>query len=152
MRIVLDSSDLAEKGGAFYSILVQGSKEALTVQAGEAYNRIVGGAYWKNQTGATRASFRITRPAALAIQIASTSKVARFLDAGTKAHRIEARRAPQLVFFWARMGVMFYGRKVNHPGTKAKRFVHIEAARGLDELHAKIENVADGASTKSGLS
>jgi hypothetical protein len=35
----------------------------------------------------------------------------------TKPHPIDARRAPNLVFFWEREQVMFKGPHVNHPGS-----------------------------------
>lgn len=37
---------------------------------------------------------------------------------GAKAHPIAARRAPKLVFFWAKKGVTFVGKRVNHPGVR----------------------------------
>lgn len=44
-------------------------------------------------------------------------------DQGTMPHKIRARRAPQLVFFWVRRGVMFHGQSVNHPGNRAKNYI-----------------------------
>lgn len=151
MRIVLDTSDLSDKGGAFISTLTQGAKAALMLQASAAYNRIVQGSYWTNRSGQTRRSFAISRPGPLHARISSKSKVATFLDGGTKPHKIVARRAPLLVFYWAKMGTMFYGKGVNHPGTRAKRFVHIETIIGEGQLRGLTERAADNAVRNVGL-
>jgi hypothetical protein len=43
---------------------------------------------------------------------------------GTAPHVIRPRRAGgTLVFFWDKVGATVYFKKVNHPGTKANRFV-----------------------------
>lgn len=39
----------------------------------------------------------------------------------TKPHRIAAKGAPALVFFWERENRMFYGQSVNHPGSTPPR-------------------------------
>lgn len=39
----------------------------------------------------------------------------------TKPHRISAKGAPALVFFWERENKMFYGQSVNHPGSTPPR-------------------------------
>lgn len=52
---------------------------------------------------------------------------------GTAAHVIRPRRAGgTLVFYWEKAGRMAYFKKVNHPGTKATRFVQdsVYAAAG----------------------
>lgn len=36
----------------------------------------------------------------------------------TRPHVIEARSGGVLAFFWEREGVMFFGRRVNHPGSR----------------------------------
>lgn len=51
----------------------------------------------------------------------SKKLVPTYLEGGTKPHVIEARNASVLAFFWPKIGGMFYGRKVNHPGNKAYR-------------------------------
>lgn len=38
----------------------------------------------------------------------------------TAEHLIVARNAPELVFYWPKIGGIFRGRAVNHPGTKGK--------------------------------
>lgn len=50
---------------------------------------------------------------------ASKKLVPTWLEEGTKPHRITARNAPVLAFFWPKIGAMFFGKYVNHPGNKA---------------------------------
>lgn len=42
-----------------------------------------------------------------------------WLEEGTKPHVIQARNAKVLAFYWDKIGGMFFGPKVNHPGTRA---------------------------------
>lgn len=48
---------------------------------------------------------------------------------GSRPHRITARRAPMLSFYWTKVGrhVKFFS--VNHPGTKARPFLRNAALR-----------------------
>lgn len=154
MQVVLDASDLGERFGGFFSTLAQGSKEAVRLQAKDAYDRIVTGTYWTNRTGATRKTFRVLAASTsdgASSTVTSANKVATFLDKGTKAHEIRARRAPMLVFFWAKMGRMFYGKKVNHPGTQATNFVAKEEFRGLPELLNRGDVAVESALRNAGL-
>lgn len=151
MLVTLNASDLAEKGGLFVSTLAQSGKEALRVQAGEAYGRIVSGKYWANRTGRTRSTFAIRQTGSMSVSVESRDKVARFLDTGTRAHPIVARRAPQLVFYWARMGRMFYGKRVNHPGTKATAFIEKERWRGMSDLAKKVDYATSAAVLRTGI-
>jgi hypothetical protein len=41
----------------------------------------------------------------------------------TKPHAIDARTAPNLVFYWTRERRWFRGPHVNHPGTLGKQFI-----------------------------
>lgn len=151
MLVVLDASDFAEKGGLFYSTLVQGAKEAVRVQANEAYQRIAKGSYWKNRTGRTLRSFSV-RASGMTATVESRDKIAHFLNVGTKAHDIVARRAPALVFYWAKAGGVVRFKKVRHPGTRATRFEHIETAIGEPQLSAKADQAAERAIERTGLS
>jgi hypothetical protein len=49
----------------------------------------------------------------------NTHKASIFIEAGTKAHPIEARNAAVLSFFWAHFGRQVFYKFVNHPGIKA---------------------------------
>ncbi len=50
------------------------------------------------------------------------SQVAQWVITGTRAHPIDAVNAPVLAFYWERMGAMFFGPHVNHPGTQPNDF------------------------------
>jgi hypothetical protein len=53
---------------------------------------------------------------------------------GTKPHVIRARRAPALRFYWPKVGRVVFFKKVNHPGTKANRFLERAMNRAAREL------------------
>jgi hypothetical protein len=42
---------------------------------------------------------------------------------GTLPHKIRARRRRMLRFYWTRMGGWFYGKQVQHPGSRANNFM-----------------------------
>jgi hypothetical protein len=49
-------------------------------------------------------------------------------DQGAKPHKIVAKNAPYLVFFWPKVGRVVHFKSVNHPGNKAYGW----AMRGLE--------------------
>lgn len=49
-------------------------------------------------------------------------------DQGAKAHKIVAKNAPYLVFFWPKVGRVVAFKSVNHPGNKPYNW----AMRGLE--------------------
>lgn len=51
-----------------------------------------------------------------------------FVDQGAKPHKIVAKNAPYLVFFWPKVGRVVHFKSVNHPGNKPYRFL----MRGLE--------------------
>lgn len=150
MRLVLDASDLREKGGAFYSTLIQGAKEAVRAQANEAHRRIARDSYFKNRSGRTLRSFSV-RASGLSATIESKSPIAVFMDLGTQRHPIVARLAPMLVFYWAKAGGVVRFKIVRHPGTKPRFITQKEASRGVVELYEKATSAAQGASRQAGL-
>jgi len=151
MQISVDTSDLEERGGAFVSALSQGASAALLQQGAASYNRIVQGTYWTNRTNATRKTFKLSRPAPLTVTLESTDKVAHFLNVGTEAHVIKARKAGALSFFWAKAGRQFLGGKVNHPGTTATKFVKTETEIGVGQLQTLVDAAASRAVSNAGI-
>ena len=151
MRIVLDTSDLAAKGFRFQGALYTESLVALRTQAADAYGRINAGDYWKNRTGNTRRSFKVVRTGGLALSLRSASKIAKFLEGGTRPHVIRAKPGGLLHFYWVRRGYWFSGKSVNHPGTKAKEYISKEGIIGSFELPLKGEVARDKAIDRSGL-
>lgn len=69
-------------------------------------------------------------------------RYASFVDAGTRPHVIEARRKPNLVFFWPKIGGIFVGKRVNHPGTQAYGFAGLAYLKADAVLRAEIEGGA----------
>lgn len=53
---------------------------------------------------------------------------------GTKPHVIRARRAKFLRFYWPKVGRVVFFKKVNHPGTKANRFLERALNRTAREI------------------
>lgn len=46
-----------------------------------------------------------------------------YVHEGARPHRIVARNAPLLVFFWPKAGRVMYLKSVNHPGNRPHRFL-----------------------------
>lgn len=70
-------------------------------------------------TGATAFSRRIvttTTPTRIRSRVTYPGELPKWLDEGTKPHRITGR--PLLVFFWPKLGRTVFLRSVNHPGSK----------------------------------
>jgi hypothetical protein len=104
---------------------------------------------WKPAAGDTySAGHRTRRPGTLrdsivkravtidgefAVEVGTADPVGLWHHEGTKPHPIRARRAPFLVFFWAKVGRVVKFRSVNHPGTKPNRFL----TDGLKALRAR---------------
>jgi hypothetical protein len=47
------------------------------------------------------------------------------VDGGTRPHVIEAKNAPLLRFYWPKIGGLFVGKRVNHPGTQPTGFAGV---------------------------
>jgi hypothetical protein len=54
-----------------------------------------------------------------------------FMDQGTQAHKIKAKNAPALVFYWPKVGRVVAFKSVNHPGTKPYKFLDKGLERAL---------------------
>lgn len=64
------------------------------------------------------------------VLVGSDDPIALYHHEGTRAHPIEARNSPFLVFFWDRTGRVMYVKRVQHPGTRPNRFL-VNALRVL---------------------
>lgn len=58
-----------------------------------------------------------------AVIIVAEDSIALWHHEGTEPHTITARNAPNLVFYWPKIGRIMVTRSVNHPGTKPNRFL-----------------------------
>jgi hypothetical protein len=57
------------------------------------------------------------------VRVMNRQKYAMAIDKGSPPHRIVAKRAPYLVFYWAKMSRWMRVRSVNHPGNKPYKFL-----------------------------
>ena len=71
------------------------------------------------RTGRLRESFRVKNATQRKATVSGHFS-AYFIDKGTKAHTITARKAPRLVFKTG--GRTIFAKKVNHPATRAQPF------------------------------
>lgn len=55
-----------------------------------------------------------------------------FSDQGTKPHKIHAKNAPYLVFYWPKVGRVVHFKSVNHPGNKAYKWLERGLQRALN--------------------
>ena len=151
MLVTLDASDFADKGGLFFSTLVQGAKAAVLQQANASVARFKTNAYWKQGTRKTANSFKVQRTGAMSAEVRSDYKIAHFLNVGTRAHYIWRDKAPALTFFWAKMGRIVSFKRVSHPGTKKLAIDKKEAFVSLAEMLQKADASRDAAIDRSGL-
>ena len=117
-RLILDCEDIADAGAA------------------EAVEHAKREPRFRTRTGRLMRSIQVTQSARFsgreAIATASAdTPYASHVEWGTVPHVIRAKRKPNLVFFWARMGRWFIGPKVNHPGTTGRYFM----SRGARAAH-----------------
>ena len=80
------------------------------------------------------------------LRLRNKSKIALFMDRGTRKHPIKARRGGMLRFYWAKQGRWFTGKRVMHPGTKAYHFVRTGhrygSARALAGMRSMMTQIA----------
>lgn len=62
--------------------------------------------------------------------VQATAKHAAHVEWGTRPHVIKARKKPMLIFWWEKMGFLFVGKKVRHPGTQPTWFMSLAARKG----------------------
>ena len=156
LEIEVDLHELRAAMTRFLSDLSAGSQRATQQTAEASREHIASGAYWTVRTGKVGKSkvgksFVVSQdPEALGAVLRSGSKVARFLDAGTKPHTITAKRRDALRFV-ASGGAVVFRRTVKHPGTKPKQYIAAEAQRAEPALLVAVERAADAAVASSGL-
>jgi hypothetical protein len=73
------------------------------------------------------------------IRIANRDRKARWLEGGTRAHVIRARRARYLRFFWRKLGRVVYFKSVRHPGTRPYRFLYLATHAVGDRVRLGIQ-------------
>lgn len=68
------------------------------------------------------------------LRLSNEARHAKYLEFGTRAHRIVARRKKALSFFWLRVSKAMVLKAVNHPGTRPYFFMRAAAVHA----HAQI--------------
>lgn len=102
-------------------------------------------------SGETKRSIR-RKSATQKRAIVSASYGGRFLDQGTKAHPIRARRFPAMSFAHSKTGQPVFAKKVRHPGGKAYPFLRVSARaeldsdKNIDHIYRAWNSVAPGIS------
>lgn len=86
--------------------VVSGFAGNVTKEIKGVFRERAGGAWW---------------PVTTSIRSGPRGVIASVNVKATKPHRIEAKNAPALVFFWERQNRMFVGPSVNHPGSTPPR-------------------------------
>lgn len=134
----------------FASLLHDRIDDAVEQTAEESLARVKSGAYWKNRSGATAASFgdKPTRTGFASYRVQSRAKVATYLDKGTKPHDIVATKAKALRF--VQNGAVRFAKRVHHPGTRPIGYEATEAAVCEPVLFQRAERAAEIAASLAG--
>lgn len=122
------------------ALLASISGPALQLKLGQALGstalfgeRIIAGAT-PVKTGALRASIRATQAGPLAWRIASPLPYVAFVEGGTRAHTIAPKHGKFLRF--ESSGGVVFARRVNHPGTSARKMF----ANSIPRIQAELQN------------
>lgn len=122
----------------------------------------------------TKVRFKITRARALSFglhgEVYTTNLIYHFVNAGTKKHKIRAKKANALVFVWGgrgsykaqttpriigsrfggATGFTNYRKEVNHPGTEAREFDQEVARLIKKQLEDDVQNRINKITRKQG--
>jgi hypothetical protein len=116
--------------------------DAMRRAAPEAQKHVRDHAGFTHRSGATlhatRGRIYRTRRGGRLVVLNSNRK-ARWLEHGTRAHVIRARRGTHLRFFWRRYDKVVYFRQVNHPGTRPYLFLKRAAQHAGDRIRLGIQ-------------
>lgn len=76
---------------------------------------------------------KLSGPGGITFEAGSNARHALWMEKGTRPHLITPKKpGGMLVFFWPKMGKTVHLKSVNHPGTKAYRFME----KGFDKAWA----------------
>lgn len=124
LELDIGLAEIEQAIGRGQQALVQGVHDAADKAAREALESVQRKHRYVDRTGTltTKARARLTNITFMGAQseIWWPAKYASFVDAGTRPHLIQARRAPLLAFMWH--GRLIRTRMVIHPGTKPTGF------------------------------
>lgn len=110
-------------------------------ELGRSFGRLERETVWRQRqnvgvkTGALKESItskRKTYKGGLGFEAGSwTIKYAAVHELGSKPHKIVAKNAPALSFFWPKVGKQVAFKSVNHPGTPAYRWAELGMERAM---------------------
>lgn len=145
--VEVDTSGFKRACDDLFAGLVQTASEAVLAssKAAEAEAKAVIRATTKRHTGQLEDLTVATRVSLTSAKFTSAAKYAIFIDAGTRPHLIQARRAKFLRFQMG--GATLFRRAVRHPGTAPRPFVqratmagefamNLVAQRGVERVAA----------------
>lgn len=111
------------------------------------------------QTWKHKPAFRIEAPNAMARTVSTDDEIYGYLDQGTRAHRIVARRAKRLRFMsgfrpktragyigsnqGSRSGAPVFAQAVNHPGTKPRKLAKAIATKWQKQASVILQRAID---------
>lgn len=81
-------------------------------------------------------------------RLSNRVKYASYIEKGTRAHVIEARRKPMLRFYWTSQGAWFSGKRVNHPGTEPRPFFQHAGQVGESHLQRSLTHLVEQSVTR----
>lgn len=143
----IDMTEAVRAFTVFQVTLAKGVQAATKAEAEATRTRIVSGAYWTNRRGRLAKSFKVTtHPEMLGAMLRSGSRVAVFINAGTKPHPITGRPLRFMV-----AGSPVFTRKVMHPGTKPRDFERKETAAAEPLTLAAIDRALSTAIDRANL-
>ena len=148
--IEIDATDLLQKLRAASTLLKQATRAVSEDIGADVIKRVTRGLYYINRTGKMSASVQYT-PSEMGGKVTASAKHAKFLDEGTKPHRILPRRAKMLRFV-SRSGSIVFARGVNHPGTKAINFSGKESEFVSVAFEDRMDRAAEEVVRRAGLS
>ena len=123
--IVVHARDTARAVTAIGVAIDRGARAALKEAGRRAKQQAKSTTRFEDQTGALRRSIGFVMSGAYHGEFSAAAPHALFVEAGTKPHIIEAKRAPMLRFKY--LGNWVVKRSVQHPGTHATDFMRDSA-------------------------
>ena len=134
MRLVLDINSLRSQSASLISQIQQITQEELKKAAEQAKENVAATTAFKGDV--LKKQVKIHQAGQYEFQIYMDSKIAAYMNDGTKPHEIRARRVRFLKFIQA--GKFIYRKRVYHPGTKATHFFDEACQAAFGELAERL--------------
>ena len=79
------------------------------------------------KTGLTRSNYRVNRTGPLEVEVSNATSYYMMVEEDTRPHVIAVQNARVLT-----NGTEFFGRRVNHPGTRGKHMLRDALVQGIN--------------------